>query len=173
MERKIFVLVLCLLLVGSVAFAEPVDIDLNEAKVVAEKYLDLIKVKKYQEAASNYFYYLSDYNQDQIEEEIFYLIETLKIYAEELGDITNYNYKTYKWETERRWTSGKVDSASLTLTYGAQYTKNKTDILIKIVKQDGELKVSSFGIQYPISFKGMQKMMSIQKKTLDVIKKSK
>lgn len=138
--------------------------NLNEAKEVAQSYLNLIKSKKYKKATTKFSYIPADYSRTKIEEENRYFVEVMKIYNEELGNIVNYNYKDYKWEGTRRWTSDRIDQASLTLIYEVQYTKDRVDTTIKIVKQDNELKVSSFGISYPPTSEGMQKQIKLFEK---------
>ena len=147
--------------------------NLEQGKIVADEYLVLIKAEKYDEAFDRYHYNPTNYTQEKIKEEGMYFVELMKIYAEELGNITDYNYREYKWEDARRWASGKIDPASLTLIYEVQYTKDKTDTTIKIVQDNHELKVSSFGIKYSLSLEAMQRMMSLQTKVKELIKKLK
>lgn len=158
------------------------DINSVDAKKVAEKYLEFVKMKDY-EGINNLMYVPTEQGQSKIEENGSF-IEGIKIYNEELGDIISYKYKSSQWYKpifEKHWDPGKTpfvnepsniikEPASLTLIYEVQYSKDKSDTTIKIVEQNSELKVESFGINYPLSFKGMQKIMSIQKRAGELIK---
>ncbi len=143
--------------------AEVVGIDLNEARRAAEEYLELEKKKDY-EGLLSMFYRLPDYDQSKIEEEHRIFIEIMKIYNEELGDIVEYSYKSYEWQSVRHWTSGKTEPASLTLIYEVEYTKHAVDRTITIVKEGDKLKVEKFGMRGPLSWEIQQKIMESLRK---------
>jgi len=190
--KKIFMLFIILTISYSPgeAFAQSdildVDIDMNEAKKVAEQYLELMKVKDY-DALFNMHYRPDDYDASDEQENKNAHIEILKFYNGEVGDIITYQYKNFKWQKpvmQKHWNPGKnpltdepsritQEPGSLTLIYEVQYRKDTADTTIEILRQDDELKVRRFGLNYPFSFKAMQRMMSIQNKVNALIERKK
>ena len=181
-------LFLCVLLVGeSVAQQDAFtgNISMGEAKNVAEQYLKLVKDNDYDELF-NMHYRPENYDGNDEQENKEAHIEILKFYNEEVGDIISYQYKSFKWHKpvmKRHWASDKnplVDEPSktyqepesLTLIYSVQYEKDTADTTLEILKQDNQLKVRRFGLNYPFSFEAIQRMMRFQNKANEMIQKT-
>lgn len=145
-------------LTGFAQQKEIMNIDLNEAKRTAEKYIEFEKHKDYQ-SIIDMQHIPPDCDQEKIEKEKKAVIVALKVYADELGDIIDYHYKSYEWQDERKWTSGEIELPSLTIIYAVKYTKHTTDRTITIIKKDDELKIDKFGVLGPMSWEINQKIM--------------
>ena len=151
--------------------AQGVNIDLNEAQKVAEKYINLLKEKRYKEA-SGMIQHPVDYDQSDREIDL----KAIELFYEEFGNIINYKYKSNQWHKplfSKHWPPGKIpfvdkpkeikEPPYLSLIYEIQYETLKMDKEIRVFKDGDVLKIQKTADRFT-SPQAMQKMMNLFKR---------
>ena len=148
-----------------------INIDLNEAQKVAEKYINLLKEKRYEEAFDMVQHPI---DHDESDKEID--LKAIKLFYEEFGNIIDYKYKSNQWHKplfSKHWPPGKIPFVDkpeeikkppyLSLIYEVQYGTLRMDKEIQVFKDEGVLKIQKVK-DIATSPQAMQKMMDLLKR---------
>ncbi|MFC1703282.1 hypothetical protein ACFL1E_00670 [Candidatus Omnitrophota bacterium] len=140
---------------------EDVDIDIDQAKKLAEKYLSLLKDNEFEQA----FDMVKPLNDRPENRDID--LQALKVFHEEFGDIIDYKYRSHVfWDKkfQKNVTTGseKIFPPYVSLSYEVQYETLAMDKEIHVYNVDGEIMIRTAKDSF--SQEAMPKMMNMLKK---------